>query len=199
MIVFPYKGHTFYCEGEFIVDIDFKHLEKNGYLKQSDYNKLTKDWLDLLNPVRVKPIRKYMEFVRLKYEVYEKEAKKNEHVFEDIEEKIDMSFIPLHFVTTFSTSLFPDFQAEYFAPFSFLTNNKFITVEGLRVVESSQFNSLCMATFEIENIVKERFAKSKKFADIAEDVIVNPQFLVPMKVDSEFPLTIILNVNMVVK
>lgn len=182
-----------------VVDIDFKHLDKNGYLKQSDYNKLTKDWLDLLNPVRVKPIRKYMEFTRLKYEVYEKEAKKSEQIFDNVEDKVDLSVIPLFFVTTFSTTLFPDFQSEYFAPFSFLTNNKYITVEGLKVVESSHYNSLCMAEFEIEQIIKERFAKSKKFSDIAEDLIVNPQFLVPMKIDSEFPLTIILNLNMIVK
>ncbi|MFA5071052.1 MAG: hypothetical protein WC511_01625 [Candidatus Pacearchaeota archaeon] len=179
--------------------MDFKSFDKNGYLEEKDYNTLTKDWLEILNPVRVKPIRKQLLFTNLKYEVYKKEAVKTANEVETLEDKIDLEFVPLYFVSTFSSTFFPDFQTEYFAPFSFLTNKNCVSLEGLKVIQANQYHSLTIATYEIEEVIKERFAKTKKFKDFAEDLIVYPTFLLPFDIDSYFPLTIILNVNMQIK
>lgn len=179
--------------------IDFRFLEKNGYLKQEDYDAVTKEWLSLLNPVRIAEIRKYMRFTKLKFEVYEREISKFQQKFDNVEDEVDMLSAPLFFVTTFSSTLFPDFQDEYFAPLSFLTNKNYLTLEGLKVIESSLYHSLTKAQYSLEVTVKERFRKSKRFQEIAEDVAVFPQYLVPFEIDSEFPMTIILNVNLIVK
>jgi len=181
------------------MDIDFKHLEENGFLKEEDYNKLTKEWIDLLNPVRIQNIRKYLKFTRLKFEVYKKEVSKFKPSFDDVEEKIDLLAAPLFFISTFSSTLFPEFQDEYFAPLSFLTNKNYITMGGLKVVEPSMYHSLTKAQYDLELIVKERFEQSKKFKDIAEDIAVITQFLIPFEIDSEFPMTIVMNVNLIVK
>lgn len=181
------------------MDINFKDLEKNGYLNTTDYNKLTKEWLSLLNPIRIKNIRKYLKFTQLKYEVYQQEIAKFQTSSGNVEEDIDLLAIPLFFVTTFSSTLFPEFQDEYFAPLSFLTNKNYVSMEGLKIIEPSMYHSLTKAQFELEETVKDRCVKSKKFKDIAEDVIVASSYLLPFEIDSEFPMTIILNVNLIAK
>lgn len=179
--------------------IDFKFLEKNGFLKESDYTKLTDEWISLLNPVRIQTIRKYIKFTKLKYEVYLEEVKNFKKTFDNVEEEIDLLTAPLYFVTTFSSTLFPEFQDEYFAPLSFLTNKNYITLKGLKVIEPSLYHSLTKAEYDLGLVVKERFEKSRKFKDVAEEVAVITQFLLPFEIDSEFPMTIVMNVNMIVK
>lgn len=179
--------------------LNFKFFDKNGYLEQKDYTKLTNEWVELLNPIRVKSIRKNILFTKLKYEVYQKEAVKNVGEYSSLDEKIDLEFIPLYFVATFSSTMFPDFQTEYFAPFNFLTNKTCISMEGLKIIQANQYHSLTMATYEMEEVIKERFSKSKKFKDFDSDLVVSPQFLLPFQIDSYFPITIVLNVNMIAK
>ena len=174
-------------------------MEKNGFLKEEDYTKLTSEWLTLLNPVRIAPIRKYLKFTKLKFEVYQEEVKNFKHVADNVEDEVDMLAAPLFFITTFSSTLFPEFQDEYFAPLSFLTNKNYITLKGLKVIEPSMYHSLTRAQYELEQVVKERFQSSQKFKDVAEDVAVITQFLLPFDIDSEFPMTIVMNVNMIVK
>jgi hypothetical protein len=196
-MIFQYMDQLFYLRGAF--QMNFKSFDKNGYLEEKDYNDLTKTWLSILNPIRIKSIRKHLEFTKLKYDVYKKESVKAGNTVDTLDEKIDLEFVPLYFVTTFSSTMFPAFQDEYFAPFSFLTNKSFVSMEGLKVIQPNQYHSLTMASYEIEEVVKGRFAASKKFKDFAEDVIIHPTFLLPFEIDSYFPLTIILNVNMQVK
>jgi hypothetical protein len=179
--------------------INFKHLENKGCLEQGDYNTLTKEWLSLLNPVRVPKIRKFLKFTNLTYDVYLEEVKKICGNYDSVEEEIDMLSIPLFFVTTFSSTLFPEFQDEYFAPLSFLTNKNYITLKGLKIIEPSLYHSLTKTQYDLELLIKERFEKSKKFKDVAEDIVMLSQYLLPFDIDSEFPMTIVLNVNMIVK
>lgn len=181
------------------MDINFKALEKNGFLEKSDYTTLTKECLSLLNPVRVPSIRKYIQFTSLKYDVYCEEVSKFKPNFDSIEDEIDLLAAPLYFVATFSSTLFPEFQDEYFAPLSFLTNKNYITMKGLKVIEPSMYHSLTRAQYDLETVVRDRIRSSKKFEAIAEDVAITTQFLLPFEIDSEFPMTVILAVNLIVK
>lgn len=181
------------------MNIDFKHLEKNGFLKEEDYNKLAKEWISLLNPVRIPNIRKYLRFTNLKFDVYKEEVSKFKPSFDNVEDEIDLLAAPLFFVSTFSSTLFPEFQDEYFAPLSFLTNKNYITMKGLKIIEPSMYHSLTKAQYDLELVVKERFEQSKKFKDVAEEVAVLTQFLLPFEIDSEFPMTIVMNINLIVK
>jgi len=183
----------------FSMNINFKHLESKGYLEQKDYTALTKEWLSLLNPIRVSKIRKYLKFTNLTYDVYVEEVKRISPTYETVEEEIDLLSIPLFFVTTFSSTLFPEFQDEYFAPLSFLTNKNYITLKGLKIIEPSLYHSLTKTQYDLEMLIKDRFKESKKFKDISEDVVVLTQYLLPFEIDSEFPMTVVLNVNMLVK
>jgi hypothetical protein len=181
------------------MDINYKFLENNGFLDQKDYTKLTKEWLSLLNPLRVPKIRKFLKFTNLTYDVYKEEVKKISNSYTSVEDEIDMFSIPLFFVTTFSSTLFPEFQDEYFAPLSFLTNKNYISLKGLKIIEPSLYHSLTKTQYDLELLIKERFEASPKFKDISEEAVVLSQFLLPFDIDSEFPMTIVLNVNMLVK
>ena len=179
------------------MDLDFKHLEKNGYLTEADYNKLAEVWLKVLNPLRTKSIRKYLNFSKLKYSAYKDSAEKYKPNFDEAID-LDATFIPMFFVTSFPSSLFPTFCDEYFSPFDYLTNRNFITMEGLRVVEPSSYHSLCYAAYELETEIHQRFQESPVLNEVATETVVLNQFLVPMDVTSEFPFTITLCINMVV-
>jgi hypothetical protein len=179
------------------MDLDFSFVEKNNHLNKEDFNKLSEAWLKILNPLRVKSIRKYMEFKPIPYKIYVENFKDYSPSSDSEMKDLDATFIPLFFICTFTSSMFPTFQDEYFNPLGNLTNKAYTSMEGLKMLESGNYHSLCYAAYELEKEIHTRFENAEALQNIAEETIILPQFLVPFKVDSEFPMTIALHINMV--
>lgn len=202
-------------------EVDLSYVDDNAHLAEKDFITLSRRFLKAINPVIVSSIRKKMGFETVDFEIYRKDYLLNQPN-KETDLVLDMTVVPLVFFTQFGIRFFPKLEDEYWSTIECFPgrntppgkehslvvkelnteiaqggiHSEWESLNKLKTLEISNYHSLTYAAYEIENHCKSSFFKSplKKLTDELEII---PQFFCPLEVDSEFLISLVLHINLI--
>lgn len=174
---------------------DMTIYQKNGVLSEKDYNSFSRKIVQSINPVRVNNIRKNLEFKAFSYVDYSKEDFKEFLEDGDFSISLELNSISIPLSTSFNSNFFPNFELEYLNPFGSMGFvDDFVHIEEiqeipLKQVMNSNFHSLAIAAYDLEQLIKESIKQSSLWK-VSEDISVIIEFYIPEKISCNFDITI---------
>ena len=161
--------------------------EKNGCLKESDYNRLSARFLNAVQPIRTVSIRKDLMFDPLPYDEYMESCGEFQERFDE-GIPLDLNSVQLLFRSRFGISLFPNLEEELYEPSTFMWRNELrqmATPDGQRIVDASMHSSLPVANHELDVEIKNTLAGNGLTKELSEDVELAFVYSIPARVESE--------------
>jgi len=181
------------------IALDASFLVENCFLIEKDFNSLARRFLKAINPVQTRNIRKLINFESVPYDKYVNEYSDLDPSSPDpFDIEFDPQTIPLMFIGAANSSFFPAFEDEFFMAFTPIDHEMCKEVDGLRSLHTSNFRSLCLAAYELEMCMREKFACCSLAREINQHMEVIFSFLIPFYPEvMNFDVTIVANVNFV--
>jgi hypothetical protein len=182
------------------MEFDHAFFKKNGNIKESDYNSLSRKIIKEINPLQIQNIRKNMEFISLDYSEY-MEGRNKEFLIGEESLPLDLNCISIPFITSFSSRYFPSFEEEFLNPYGYLKflDEQVILEEiedrPLKSLVNGNFHSLSLAAYFIEKKIKELYKDSPLYK-ITEDFNTIVDFFIPNNIGINFNIMIRITITL---